>query len=345
MNIEKIWGGKRVNNIKSPLIDQYLEEIRIKLPEWIKQDPDEISVILNEIKSHLHEALIEISSHRAIEEKDVQKAIKDCGDPENIAFDYYRLSKPSKPLLQSSESAQDFSKVSLSNESLQIIENARQLVLKKKKRQLLSVLEMISVGYQHIPATERYRIIAEIFQMNPDFYMNKLYTPMQKFMIDSYSIDLFHLERYLISYLSLNLNETIISGFFGKFQLGKHEIKGRIYITPLRIICQGVHGPTTQTFLIFRPGLAHVMARDEIVEIQKAMKGVISPKPCYGIQYGLRNPSKLSMKKNKLEFNCEIGFMKHDRIKYKTMKMSIEINDYDQIPIVWEFFEKNYLQF
>lgn len=76
------------------LINQFLCDIKKKLPIWIRLKKSEVRDILNELEEHIWEKAIENAGENVPNEIDVQIAISYMGTPEEIACKYFSKSTP-----------------------------------------------------------------------------------------------------------------------------------------------------------------------------------------------------------------------------------------------------------
>jgi hypothetical protein len=83
-----------MSNIESEdLIDEYIEEVKKSLPEWLK-DKKEHKEILDDLEEHLREKARELSDTGEITFKSTLNAIEHMGTPKAIAKEYKRRGTP-----------------------------------------------------------------------------------------------------------------------------------------------------------------------------------------------------------------------------------------------------------
>ncbi|MHA1404824.1 MAG: HAAS signaling domain-containing protein [Candidatus Helarchaeota archaeon] len=81
-------------NEKEALINQFLEKIKNKLPEWLKEKKDEVQDILDELQEHVYDKATELSSSGEPTYESVREAIAQMGSPSSIAREYKRRGTP-----------------------------------------------------------------------------------------------------------------------------------------------------------------------------------------------------------------------------------------------------------
>ncbi|MBD3191366.1 MAG: hypothetical protein GF308_12020 [Candidatus Heimdallarchaeota archaeon] len=81
-------------NEKQKLIDNFLKEVKTKLPFWLKSQEEELEDILNELENHIWDRATEQAQGGEPTAVDVQKAIAQMGSPREIAKEYKRRGSP-----------------------------------------------------------------------------------------------------------------------------------------------------------------------------------------------------------------------------------------------------------
>jgi len=76
------------------LVDEFLEEIKKNLPEWLKSNDDRVEDILLEISSHIWDSAQEIAGSEDPDSISMQKAINQLGNPKEIAKSYKNRGTP-----------------------------------------------------------------------------------------------------------------------------------------------------------------------------------------------------------------------------------------------------------
>jgi len=76
------------------MIESYLKEIKEKLPEWLKDDKDELDGVLAELEDHIRNKAREISETGELIETAVGAAINSMGNPSKIAKEYKKRGTP-----------------------------------------------------------------------------------------------------------------------------------------------------------------------------------------------------------------------------------------------------------
>ncbi len=79
---------------KNNLIDDFLEEVKNKLPEWLKDKPDQVNEILFDLEQQIREKAIEFSGLEELTQSVIEKAIYAIGPPESIAKIYKKRGTP-----------------------------------------------------------------------------------------------------------------------------------------------------------------------------------------------------------------------------------------------------------
>ncbi len=75
-------------------IKTFLDEIKEKLPEWLKDKKQDVTDILDEIESHIWEKASELAQSDDPDEISIQQAIESMGKPIDIAKDYKKRGTP-----------------------------------------------------------------------------------------------------------------------------------------------------------------------------------------------------------------------------------------------------------
>ena len=81
---------KNMNN----MVKDYLNNIKEKLPEWLKERKDELKDVLSEIEEHIWDRAEELSDVETPTESSVKQALAYMGTPESIAKEYKRRGAP-----------------------------------------------------------------------------------------------------------------------------------------------------------------------------------------------------------------------------------------------------------
>lgn len=76
------------------LVNNYIEEIKESLPDWITNDEDKLEDIVLEISSHIWDSAYEIAGSEDPDTISVQKAINNLGSPTEIAESYKARGTP-----------------------------------------------------------------------------------------------------------------------------------------------------------------------------------------------------------------------------------------------------------
>jgi hypothetical protein len=76
------------------LITEYLKEIELKLPFWLKNDPEELKNVLEEHKQHIEEKVAALEESGLPKGEAIRKTIYEMGSPSQIAREYKRRGTP-----------------------------------------------------------------------------------------------------------------------------------------------------------------------------------------------------------------------------------------------------------
>ncbi|MFX1238408.1 MAG: hypothetical protein ACFE8P_11905, partial [Promethearchaeota archaeon] len=79
---------------KHDLVQDFLNDVEEKLPEWLKCDKDELQDTLDQLEEHVWDKATEISSTGMSMEKSLSIAISEMGSPSSIAREYKRRGTP-----------------------------------------------------------------------------------------------------------------------------------------------------------------------------------------------------------------------------------------------------------
>ncbi|MHA1647826.1 MAG: HAAS signaling domain-containing protein, partial [Promethearchaeota archaeon] len=84
------------NNLYGGLIADYLERVKKKLPSWLREDPDELDDILEELEEHIWDKAQDLAGgpEATLNAMNVQEAIVGMGRPEDIAREYKKRGTP-----------------------------------------------------------------------------------------------------------------------------------------------------------------------------------------------------------------------------------------------------------
>jgi len=79
---------------ENEMINNYLEEVRKKLPEWLKPKKEEVKVLLNDLNIQILDEARKIAGGEAPTAADIQQALIQIGSPESIARIYKKRGTP-----------------------------------------------------------------------------------------------------------------------------------------------------------------------------------------------------------------------------------------------------------
>jgi hypothetical protein len=324
-----------MENSQFNILTEYINSVKEKLPKVILENAAQVSNLFDEIRAHIIDCAEDLAANGPITEKHISQAINEFGKPENIAADFHKITLNSKEneeevVEQKLNINYENSSAKESNQFQSVVSEALNHVRNQNKRALYKDIEWILKGnYNKTTAEQRYSAIGEIYLANPDYFKEKLYKKFQKIIKSSFNIDSFELEHFIIQKYSLIPGEKVLRAFQGKLQMNNHVIKGRIYITPNRLISHGIIDPSIHAIFIYKMPWASLVARDELIELQLGTGKNFTAKPCFGFQYSLKNAYKVKTKKNKVEFEIPYDFQKTDQIKRKKVKVKITIKEQD----------------
>ena len=76
------------------LIDNFIIQVKRKLPEWLKWKEDEVNNILEDLKQQIFNEAVFIANGYEPSPTDIQQALIQIGPPENIAKIYKKRGTP-----------------------------------------------------------------------------------------------------------------------------------------------------------------------------------------------------------------------------------------------------------
>ena len=85
---------KKMSTTENLLIKTYLNQVRKKLPEWLKWKSDEVKKILDDLEFQIMNQAQIIAGGNEPSDSDIQKAIDQMGSPESIARPYKNRGTP-----------------------------------------------------------------------------------------------------------------------------------------------------------------------------------------------------------------------------------------------------------
>ncbi len=83
-----------MNKQSEKMIEGYLKEVKEKLPEWLKDDKDELNGVLAELEDHIRNKAMEVSKSEELSEESVEYALSSMGNPSKIAREYKKRGTP-----------------------------------------------------------------------------------------------------------------------------------------------------------------------------------------------------------------------------------------------------------
>jgi len=76
------------------IVEEYIKNIKDKLPEWLKEDKEELKIMLSEIEDHIWDKAEELSENGVPTESSIRLALDNMGTPERITKEYKRRGTP-----------------------------------------------------------------------------------------------------------------------------------------------------------------------------------------------------------------------------------------------------------
>ncbi|MFW9952083.1 MAG: hypothetical protein ACFFKA_18335, partial [Candidatus Thorarchaeota archaeon] len=83
-----------MSNVEKSAVDNYLVQVKKKLPEWLKWKQEEVQKILDDLKSQIMEKANEISGQMEPTPESINEAMIRLGSPDTIAKSYKRRGTP-----------------------------------------------------------------------------------------------------------------------------------------------------------------------------------------------------------------------------------------------------------
>ncbi len=167
--------------------------------------------------------------------------------------------------------------------------------------------------------------IGELCLLDPDFFTDQIYFPVQYKVNKLPLASLFTMDRYILENYCLFPNEVITASIFGELKEDFAEMKDcRMYLTPYRLITSGVR-------IIFTRGTGSSWVGTAIAvsvnkKIQKALSqqfGELGNKGNYGYAYILSGVYKTKRSEGDISYNVAMEY--EDKGEIKTQKLGIKI--------------------
>ncbi|NHK30502.1 MAG: hypothetical protein FK730_04080 [Asgard group archaeon] len=82
------------NRTKKDIVDEFLEDVKKKLPFWLKDEKEELDEILEELENHIWDKATELADLEDPSEEHIRQVIEQMGKPSKIAAEYKHRGKP-----------------------------------------------------------------------------------------------------------------------------------------------------------------------------------------------------------------------------------------------------------
>jgi hypothetical protein len=82
------------NRTKKDIVDEFLEDVKKKLPFWLKDEKEELDEILEELENHIWDKATELADMEDPSEEHIKQVIEQMGKPSKIAAEYKHRGKP-----------------------------------------------------------------------------------------------------------------------------------------------------------------------------------------------------------------------------------------------------------
>ena len=83
-----------MNNQVKKMVKNFLDEVKEKLPGWLKENEVELDDVLTQLEEHVYEKATELARSEDIDINSMRQAIFEMGKPEDIAREYKRRGTP-----------------------------------------------------------------------------------------------------------------------------------------------------------------------------------------------------------------------------------------------------------
>lgn len=82
------------NRTKKDIVDEFLEDVKKKLPFWLKDEKEELNEILEELENHIWDKATEFADGEDPSEDQIRQVLDQMGKPSKIAAEYKHRGKP-----------------------------------------------------------------------------------------------------------------------------------------------------------------------------------------------------------------------------------------------------------
>ncbi len=79
---------------QTQIIQEFLKNVKSRLPGWLKDKKSELKDVLSELESHIWEKSEEIAAGQDVQISHVQQAVQEMGNPRDIAAEYKKRGTP-----------------------------------------------------------------------------------------------------------------------------------------------------------------------------------------------------------------------------------------------------------
>ncbi|MBA7619013.1 hypothetical protein ES703_26345 [subsurface metagenome] len=218
-----------------------------------------------------------------------------------------------------------------------------------KGREFIKILDQAHSLLASADSNRFFHFIGESFYAEPyNFMTTKIYSKYRKRIEKLYhkqSSQLITLESYIIKTFSLMEEEQLIDAFIGSIRTGNYSLRGRLYLTNLRIIGHGLHvtvnsdGNTTYQRTV---GINHKKQRIMVDAILEYMHRRTEPRPCFGYQFPIMGVMNINRKGKRLIYRCNLDFKSsiNGKNKSRTYKFTITPKRVRKEENKWDFYTR-----
>lgn len=306
------------------ILNKYVKAVKEILPPSIKNDKEELEITLDEIVSHILDLAEEIAGNEYYKEEDIRKALLQFGTPEHIAQDYEELENNLNDIFKQPNNDQLRNSDSLSSD---LLNEGMILMQNQNRKQIFRFLSSILVGVYGLEPPQRYLIVGKLISSNPDYFYEKIYKKLQRFLQNSTQFNAFMFEQSIIENYTLLPDEKILASFHGKISLNFHLVRGRVFVTNYRIIINGKVEPTITAFMLFKMPWGEIEAKKELKRIQLGVRNKYPGKFCLGYQYNFIHPSRIKMGYKKIRFQSKFEIEKNYQRTLKNYRVNITVEE------------------
>ena len=192
-------------------------------------------------------------------------------------------------------------------------------------------LKLLNTAFRSIEQTDIPRfgdLLGEFARKYPELF-EKIYIAFQYQLRHNFPQEtLYKLDKYFIEKYCLLENETITDSFIGALTDKYNFIKGRIFLTNLRLIVSGYPKPIDKKFT---PKPSFSSLRREIIHIyigvaiRKALKKDIKDLEIinYGHYYPIYNAYKINRAKKRVSYKVDVEYERKGKTKVENMTITV----------------------